>query len=139
MAFYDYRIAAGWNVALGSLINVEAITPSGEPTFKAPDVFGRYDPGVLKIRGDGTGYHSGFGMITWYFAGLTRGQFRYLQETYCSNGYWGKVTIYTRLDTPGTYTRYNAVMLLPKLSDSQKRSAAWQDIYIRMTRLAASS
>ncbi len=139
MSFYDYRIGAGWNVALGSLTNIETITPTGEPTFKAPDVYGSYDPGVRRIRADGSLYHAGFGMVQWRFAGITRGQVRYLMETYCANGYSGKVTINTRLDDPDTYTRYNAYMLLPKLSESQKRSWAFQDYIVRFTRLAASS
>lgn len=135
--FYLYAIAPLWNVALASLTNFESLSISGEPALKVGGMYGTYDPGVMRIRGDGTLYLAGYPSCALPFPGITRGQVRYLSVTFCNNGYSGKVTIYTRLDDPATYARYNAVMRLPKLSESQKRWSSFQDYIVRFDRLVA--
>lgn len=135
--FYNYMIGAGWNVALVSLTNFESLSISGEPPLKVGGMYGTYDPGLMRIRGDGTVYLAGYGSCALPFPGITRGQVRYLSTTFCNSSYSGKVTIYTRLDDPATYARFNAIMRLPKLSESQKRWAAFQDYVVRFDRLVA--
>lgn len=138
MALYDYRIAATWNVALNSLTNVESLVPSNSRRFYAPVSEGLYDPGQYKIRGDGTIFLEGYPETVWRFDALHHLQYFYLRDTILSGAYAGKVTIYTRLATT-TYSRMNAVMILPKPSELQWKPSGFPDVSIRMTRLAASS
>lgn len=135
MAFYDYRIAAGFNNAVG-LVNVEKIAIAGERGFIMQN-YGHFNPGAFKVRGDGTLFLSGFGSTSWIFEAITKNQFRYLQETYCNNGYSGKVTIRTRTDDPDVYANYNAIMILPKLPDLRKVTSGFADNRVTFTRLVA--
>jgi len=137
MALFDYRIAAGYNVALGSLTNIESITVAGYK-FRAPQVYGTYNPGDYRYRGDGTVYQAGYASVVWKFGALTRGQYEYLRDTILSAAYSGKVTIYTRLGA-ATYTRMNAVMVLPKPVDTDGLFYAYKAVDVLMTRLAAAS
>lgn len=120
MARYDYRIGAGNDLALGSLTNIEDITPSGDVAFYAPEVLASYDPGIRRIRGNGSLYHAGYPNQTWTWKRMTRKQYAYLRATYCSGGYDGPVTIYTRFgDDADTYVRCNARMIVPKENEMQ--------------------
>lgn len=136
MPFYGYAIAAGNNNAAG-LVNFELITPSGEPRFLAPQNFGHFDPGAIRIRGNGTMYLAGFGSTSWVIEAITKGQFNYLQDTYCGSSYSGLVTIRTRTDQADTYSNFNAVMRLPKLGDMRKVTSGFADCRIRFDRLVA--
>jgi hypothetical protein len=136
--FYLYAIGAGWNVAQGSLTNFESLTCSGESALKVGGMYGTYDPGLVKIRGDGSLYSAGYGSCALPMPGIARAWVRCLMVTYCASGYSGKVTIYVRTDDPATYSRQNAYMVLPKLSEVQKRATAFQDYVIRFTRLVTS-
>jgi hypothetical protein len=140
MPFYDYRIAAGHGVALVSLTNIEAITPSSDRAFYYPMASPFYNPGDYKFRGDGKLYISGAPSIDWQFSVMTLPQYQYLKTTYCAGGYSGFVTIYTR--TGGTaYTRHNATMIVPKEADLQPQwrsaSARYEDVKVKFTRLTA--
>jgi len=129
-------IAAGYNNAI-ALAAIEAITPPGDRPFVAPRALGLYDPGQFRIRGDGTLYTAGFASAQWLFSAITQLQVRYLMETYCANGYSGKVTVSTRTDDPDSYANYNAVMLLPKLSESDKKFARFRNYAATFTRMTA--
>lgn len=129
-------IAAGYNNAV-NLAAIEAITPPGDRPFFTPRAFGLFDPGQFRIRGDGTVYTAGYPTAQWLFSAITQAQVRYLMETYCANGYSGKVTIRTRTDDPDTYTNYNAVLLLPKLSESDKKFAKFRNYGMTFVRLVA--
>lgn len=140
MAYYDYRIAANYGVALVSLTNIENITPSSDRAFFYPKASPFYNPGDFKIRGDGKTYISGAPSIEWEFSILTRGQYLYLKTTYCAGGYSGFVTIYTR--TGGTaYARYNAIIQVPKEADIENQwemgAVAYKEAKIKFTRLVA--
>lgn len=135
--YYSYRLGVGHSVALGSLTNIETITPTGGTRFYPPDCYGSYNPGVAKVRTDGQLYFAGFPSVQWRFRRLTWVQHRYLMTTYCSSGYSGKVTIYTTTDNPNTYARYNAIMVLPKLSDSQKNFTIFADYVITFIKMVA--
>lgn len=136
--FYpNYQLAAGHDNAAG-LATLEGTLPSGETVpFVYPRVVGGYDPGVFKIRTSGERYTAGFDTVVWLFGAITWRHFRYLQETYCGDGYSGLVTVRTRLDDPATYANYNATMLLEKPSSTQIRVGVFVDFPVRFTRLEA--
>lgn len=131
-----YAIAAGYNVALAGLSNWESLSAGGR-RFYPPKMYGTFDPGIYRVRGDGTLYIAGFGSCTWLMDTLYYAQYRLLQTAYCNSGYSGKVTIYTQTDTPGTYARYNAVMTLKKHSESQTNFKVFEKEPIAFTRLEA--
>lgn len=140
MAFWDYRLAATHNVALVSLVNIESITPTGDRAFKAPKAYGLQNPGMPEKRGDGTIYLRGYASVAWRFDALTWKQYEYLKSTYCAGGLSGKVTIYTRTNiTTPTYTRYNAILELPKLADTDSEYFGSKQIDVLMSRLTTPS
>jgi hypothetical protein len=116
--FFDYRIGAGENMALLSLINIESIKPTNDRNFYAPMAYGFSAPGVRRGRLDGVGFRSGFTHVVWYFKVATRAQYEYLSTTYCAGGYSGKVTIYTTTGK-SSYARYNAVIDIPATEETQ--------------------
>ncbi|SRR5260221_4390112 len=114
--YEDYRIGAGHNVGIGSLQNIESITPSGDEPFAGPKAFPLYDDGQIKMKLNRLVYASGFPNITWQFTRLTYKQYLYLRSTYCSGGLSGFVTIYTTLNASlTTYYRMNASIVLKKM------------------------
>jgi len=114
MAVYSYALAAGYNIALVSLLNIETITPTSDRPFYPPRAYGYSSPGQRKGRLNGLGFRAGFPVVEWHFSAMTRKQYEYLQSTYC--GGWpslsGLVTVYTTSGS-STYYRYNAVLDLP--------------------------
>lgn len=116
--YEDYRIAAGHNVIIGSLVNIETITPSGDEPFAAPKAFPLYDDGQVHMKLNRLVFTSGFPNIQWLWTRLTYKQYLYLRSTYCSGGLSGFVTIYTTLaDGLTTYHRMNASIVLKKMVD----------------------
>ncbi len=134
----SYMIASGYNVALGSLTNIENIKPTNDQYFWSPRASGLYNPGSERDRGDGTLLLVGFAWQYWEFGALTRAQLDYLRTTYCASGWSGKVTIYTTLGGVA-YSRMNAVMKLPAPVDSDGAFYAYKAYKVKMTRLVASS
>lgn len=136
MAFYDFQLAVGYNNA-ANLTNIESITPSGDyRAFTVPDGFASYSPGQTKQRPDGIIYTSGYPTTTWRFGGMTRKQYIYLRDTYCNDGLSGKVTVRT-LKEDGTYSNFNAVMIVPQLPELSRRGAAYEDVDVRFVRMVA--
>ena len=136
---YDYRLAPGYNVALDALTNIELIKPTGDIYFYPPRVYPTYNPGLYRIRGDGSVYLAGYGAQLWHFGVLTYAQYEYLRTTYCSGGFSGPLTIYTRLATV-FYQRCNAMLILPKPADSDDgRSPLYLKNPVQMTRLVLAS
>jgi len=138
-SFYQYAIAANYNVAANSLVNIETIKPTGDIyNFFAPKAYGFYDPGARKVRGDGTILMVGFPVVTWVFDVMTRLQHEYLISNFSTGGnsYSGKVTINTRLGT-SAYSRMNAVMVLPKTIEADGPTYAFRNYRVEFTRLAA--
>lgn len=138
MTWYQYQIAAGYNNA-GALVNIESLTPSGDRPFHVPDGWSQFDLGVEKIRLDRLSTLAGYPATAWVFAALTRKQYAYLQSTYTSGGasYRGKVTIKTIKADGQTFANYNAVMVLPKLTESQRRGGAYPDVKVQFIGLVA--
>lgn len=135
MPIYDYRIAQGHNVALGSLTNIEAIKPTDDVYFYPPRAWGTYRKGEPRAQGDGSIFFTGYPSLTWFFGKMTRRQFEYLNDTYCGGNYSGTVTIYTRTDDPDAYVRLNATMVLTPLADSETNFTVQQNYAVQMTRL----
>lgn len=136
--FYQYMIAANYNVALNSLTNIETIKPTNDLYyFFAPKAYGFYDPGQRKVRGDGTILMVGFPVVTWVFDVITRLQHEYLIATYSTGGnsYSGKVTINTRLGT-SSYSRMNAIINIPKPIEADGPTYAFRNYRVEFTRLA---
>lgn len=123
MPVYQFKIAAGWNVASGSLTNIEQIRPSGGQYFYPPAVDPGYDNGEENWRGDWMVSYNGFPSVPWLFGVFYKYQWYYLYNNINGGSNTGKVTIntltYINPSTP-TYTRGNAIMTLPKLSSVRK-------------------
>jgi len=123
MPVYRFKIAAGWDVASGSLTNIELIKPTGSKYFYPPDVFPGYDDGQENVRGDQMVSFNGFPSVPWRFMILYKPQWYYLYNNINGGSLSGKVTINTLTNinsaTP-VYTRLNAIMDLPKLSGTQR-------------------
>jgi hypothetical protein len=114
--FYDYRIAVGSSVALGSLSNIEdvlypftapmRIAPRSQPVNAYPV---RTVLGSGRVRGDGTVDHA------WEFPALKAGAVNYLLYALLFPGgvVSTAVTVYTRRHEAATYARYNAWAILP--------------------------
>ncbi len=85
MPRFDYQIAAGNNNAAG-LTNIEAIVPAGNIAIQPPVARGYKNPGLLKIRGNGLSFLSGYASQVWLMVYLTYEQYAHLKTTYCSSG-----------------------------------------------------
>ncbi len=121
MAVYQFAIAAGWNVPLLSLTNVEDIVTSDGRHFYPPDPNPGYDDGQENVRGDQMVSYNGFPSIPWKFSVFYIIQRYYLWNTINGRSNSGKVTIYTPTNADyNTYVRGNAIMYLPPLSQTQK-------------------
>lgn len=136
MTFSNYRIAATYNVALGSLVNIEAIRPTNDRYFYAPQAIPYGSPGLKRIKLNGVSARAGYPSVDWLFAMLTRAQYEYLRNTYCAGGYSGQVTIYTTV-SGNTYARYNAVIDVPETSTIAEGFYAYKRVAIRFTHLVA--
>lgn len=134
----QYKIAAGYNVAAVSLVNIESISVGGKK-FVAMRSFGTHDPGVLRVLGDGTDYAAGFKYVEWWFAGVTFAQYLYLKTTYAAGGYRGKVTINVKIDDIDTYVRRNAIIVLPKEAELEKKLNAYSLVKIGFVRVKPTS
>jgi len=137
MSIEQYAIAAGNNVALGSLVNIETIKPGGDTHyFYAPKAIGFYDPGQPNVRGDGLYSFNGFASVMWRFLVMTRLQLAYARTTWCNGGWSGPVTIYTT--TGGvTYARYNANLLISLPNTFDGSFFANKDVKLAFTGLVA--
>lgn len=134
MTISDYRIAAGYNVALGSLVNIERIKPTNDQYFFAPYAIGSGSPGQKKVKLNGPSYRSGYPSVDWVFGVLTRVQYEYLKTTYCGGGFTGEVTIYTTV-SGNSYSRYNAVIDVPPTIEIQNSFYAPHPVVVHMTHL----
>lgn len=133
----DYQIAVGNNNTAG-LVAIESITPAGDTrNFQPVRAFWDYDPGVRKVRADGTDYFAGYAVHGWTCAVLTKLQWQYLKDTYCNGGYSGAVTIRTRFGQPNTYANFNAVLRIPKESETGQAGPFYRDVRLLFTRLVA--
>lgn len=132
-------IAAGWNVSLGSLINIATIKPTDDEYFGPPKSIPLFDDGILKTDGDGGITTQGFMSTTWMFTRLTYRQYWYLRNTYCAGDLSGQVTILTTLNgNPDTWVRMNAYISLKKVKEFRSQFR-YQEAEILFTRLRTAS
>lgn len=136
MAIYDYRIGVGYNVALGSLTNIEDITPTNDIAFAPPNAISTYSPGIRRTRTDSRDYFAGKKTCSWVFSMLTWKQVEYLMDTYCNSLYDGPVTIYTRAGRT-TYARFNALMKLPIPVEANRELVVYRDYRVTFIDLVA--
>ena len=136
MTVSSYKIAAGYNVALNSLVNIETIKPTNDQYFYAPKAIPYGSPGAKKVKLNGVSYRSGYPYVDWLFGVLTRAQYEYLKTTYCSGGYTGLVTVYTTV-SGSTYARYNAVIDVPETAAITDGFYAYKNVAVRLSHLVA--
>jgi hypothetical protein len=135
--FSQHALAAGLNVALNALTNIERIKPTNDPYyFVAPQAIPHGSPGARMARLNGLSYRRGYPYVDWLFAVMTRLQYEYLKTTYCSGGYSGLVTVYTTVSSMN-YARYNAVLDIPETEAIPDGFYAYQKIPIRLSHLVA--
>lgn len=132
-----YAIATGWNVALGSLTNWENLSASGV-YFKPVRGWGNYQDGIDRVRGDGLTGSDGDPSTAWDWV-CYHAQYVYVRTTILNGSRSGKVTIYTVTDTPNTFVRMNAILILPQLTAIDWVGRKTRTIRLPFTRLEASS
>lgn len=141
MTFYDYRWAAGFNVALGSLANVEddlfaytrprRIAPRSQPVDPLP---------VETALANGAGRGDGFITLEWEMV-MPQAALTYaLTKFGLTSAKTAPATIFTREHDLGQYGRYNAYIWRPSSANGRleylRRSlfrVTWR--YTRLIRL----
>ncbi len=115
---------------------MEALRPDGGKYFYPPSAYSAFNPGSVRIRMDGQIYNTGFPSADWHFDTMFRDQYRYLQSNYTTGGnsYSGTVTMKTP-NVAGTYTPYNAIMILPPLPEIERNFTAYRNITVKFSRL----
>lgn len=139
MAVYDFRIATGWNVALGSLTNVEALPKQSGYRFFPPTIVPGYDDGEERFPGDGSLYLEGYPFVPWFMGDFRYPLWSYFFLTINAGLRRNKVTIYTPLYPGGSPVRRNAWMHLPKPTHAATDFNILPDYTIQMLRLTTPS
>lgn len=131
-----YAIAPGYNNA-GGLTLIQALVDYDGQPFNPPSIYGTYNPGTFRVRGDGMVDIVGYASCAWLFSMITWEQITYLNRRFCNGSYSGKVTLKTRTDDPKVWGVYNAVMTLEKLTESRKNYGFQEDWVANFTRMVA--
>jgi hypothetical protein len=134
-AFFDYKIAAGWNNA-GSLTNIGAVVPSSNIRFFEPVARPSWNPGTIKIRLDALTYVAGYPSQVWLFQFMTFAQYAHFRTTWCGGAYSGKVTIRTRYQN-ANYFNANAIAILPVPDSFQATGQGYQNVSVLMRKIIA--
>lgn len=134
MATNRYALAAGHDNA-GGLVFIQNLVSFEGEGFAEPRIYGSYDPGTIKIRGDGMLHFSGFGMTAWQHDFITWEKDFYLRATFANGGYSGPVTLKTRADDPYVFPVFNAVVHFPKLSELRSKFGIFEDYVVKYTRM----
>lgn len=113
---YDYRLAAGHNVALGSMTNVENLIRTVVPLRRLPPRSGFIDQyPTRQIAISGREYGDGLISTEWRWDNLPLVALDLLQDTYLPGGVVSApVTIHTRNQDTQAYQRANAFMVRPQ-------------------------
>lgn len=137
--FEHYSIAAGYNVVLGSLVNIESIVATGDrDPFYGPQAYGHATPGARRGRLTGVGYRAGFAKVVWHLPVATFNQYEYLRDTILAGVLSGPTTIYSTVGKL-SYARYNAVLDIPATEEQPGSDffAFKQGLDLTFTRLVA--
>lgn len=135
----NYQIAAGNNNAAGFRV-LENYVPAGDTRGFAPvRSWSQFDPGDLQIDGLGLDSYDGYPITAWLLAFCTPTQDAWLSTTYCSGGRAGLVTVKTVTNRYNTFANFNAVLRLPKLSNSEfiAEGKTMRNYKLTFTRLVA--
>lgn len=134
----DYRIAPGYNNE-DDLVALESIIPLGDRQFYPVNAYGGYDPGVIKVRGDGPIFHSGFPAQAWRISIVTTDQDYYIRSTIFGDAaVWsGPVTVRSDFLRPGVFIVCNAILIISKPTDWQIRHRFISNYLMQYTRLVA--
>ncbi len=138
MAFNDqYQIAVGNNNAAG-LTAIQSIVPSGNIAFPPPAAKGSKNPGIIRIRGDGTDYAGGYVSQIWTMVWLTYKQYDHAKTTWCAGGYKGLVTVKTQFND-AVFANYDAVLNIPTEDSLANNDMGWgyKPVDLLLTRLVA--
>lgn len=127
----QYSIVAGHDNQ-ATVVNIETIVPTGDSrAYCTPRGWGNYDPGIERVRGNGTITYAGKKRTRWVFAVMSHYGYAYALAT------WeGEVTIKTRT-TANTYSYFNALCHVPKLSEQQSKRMYLLDFPLEFTDLVA--
>lgn len=133
MADELYAIAAGYNVALGSLVLISSINPGDGDTYDPPKGLPLFDDGQVEARLDGHLSTQGYNEVTLFFTRLSYLQYSYWKSTYCNGGLSGEVTVLLTLGS-SSFVRKNSIMHIkkPKELDSEYR---YKNVEITFTKL----
>lgn len=136
--FYSYSIAAGWNVALANLVNVQNLfgravwVPNrGNPVDTFPNRL---------VTLSGREVSEGRVNHEWKFIILPIAKLTLFEDTYLSSAtvVSAQVTIYTRLHARGTYARYNAWVALPQPGEDYEYDRGYvRNLRIRFNNMIA--
>lgn len=134
-----YAIAAGYDIALGSLIRLTSVIATGDLyPFRAPAARGYYEQGKEQTTLDGIACYGAYSLTGWFWAAMSYPQYCYLYNTPLAGSFSNEVTILTRLGPLGsadTYYRMNAVMTLPQLTAIDGKFYAPKKVLASLTRL----
>lgn len=141
--FPDIQLAAGHDNTAGLTAIETVLAGFDSTTFPGfpgvpPSHWGRFTRGGMVIRGNGLVTFRGYPTTEWPFGFLSRAQVRGLMDTYCGGSYSGLVTVRMHTDDPDNYENYNAVMILPQLSEIQPNQVKYNgflDYVVRLTRM----
>lgn len=128
-----HKIAAGWNQA-GSLAYIEdaVVWYQGKPLIIRSR--GGWDEGIERDRADKLSTITGFQIFEWAAPVMGANQYDNLQDTYTVGGtsLRGKVTVRTRsINDDDTFANYNAVLVLPKRKDLERKFDAYLNVKLR--------
>lgn len=132
---YSYAIGSGWNVALASLTNLENLSQfvvRGNPVPVSTQPVNLFP--IVRVAGSGK--PKGYGRVdhAWTWSVLPQAAIQYLEDTFFSSGtvVSAQVTINTRRQNRGTYTRYNAYaqLLIPTVNYTYR-----QNMFVGVTML----
>lgn len=130
MARYQQGIAAGHDADPGDIdlfINLDA---SDNEEFRPAHVMGSYSPGDPVLRANISVTFEGMKTCSLRFFKMPPTQLKFLNTTYCSGLYWGRVTLSLNLYVSDTFAPYNATIILPRevdLKGTYDPVADWYD------------
>lgn len=120
--FQDNQIATGHNNTAG-LTNIEAILVDGN-YFVAADDLGNWSFGTPVLYGDQTNGTQGIASTSWISGNITFAQYNYIYTTLLGGSISGRVTVRTRVNTPGTYANYNAILTIKSPAEIRANKTA---------------
>jgi hypothetical protein len=138
---YSFALGLGWNLPIGSLMNVENIQDAAGKYLYPPQSFGSYRPGAPIAAVNGVVKRHGFPSLDWNWTGNGgKGWMTYGGANALRNGYFGSLwsntlTISTPTTTALSYARYNVVATMSDYPESAPNFKVFNGFQIRMTHI----